>query len=290
MARPPHSYPSFVIYYLSPSNLSHTIFNSCKMQHPLSRSPLFPSIPTTLLVPTILATSILGGLLPPSKTRTISITTALAYLVSQVLSRRTGDKTQDGFLPIQALVLFGQWVSFFVLHVPENEYWRVREKQKKEKQGVEHDKGWWEKLKWTTSLKMTLRGVGWNWKVKNVPSQSPTSRSRFIRNQLAKAFVFYAAFDLIWFFVRDRATVEIFEESATRQVLYAWIAGAQSYLTINMQYPLFAAMTVALGIYEPREWPPLMGKLREVITVRGFWGGFWHQCIRRVSIAIFFQI
>jgi hypothetical protein len=50
-----------------------------------------------------------------------------------------------------------------------------------------------------------------------------------------------------------------------------------------MQYNIFAALTVAVGIFEPKDWPPLMGGLETFTTVRETWGKFWHQLLRRVG-------
>ncbi|RDL35145.1 uncharacterized protein BP5553_07076 [Venustampulla echinocandica] len=48
-----------------------------------------------------------------------------------------------------------------------------------------------------------------------------------------------------------------------------------------MQYSLSSALTVATGLLTPQDWPPVMGRLRDVCTVRGLWGKFWHQLYRR---------
>jgi len=69
-----------------------------------------------------------------------------------------------------------------------------------------------------------------------------------------------------------------------RQAIFGWVAGLQSYYSMNMQYPILAALTVATGLYQSQDWPPFMGKLRDVFTVRDLWGKFWHQCWRRVIV------
>ncbi|KAH8596157.1 membrane bound O-acyl transferase family-domain-containing protein [Bisporella sp. PMI_857] len=145
---------------------------------------------------------------------------------------------------------------------------------------------WWGKLGWAISLKMTLRGVGWNWKVKNVPDQPMRSKWQFVRGQLIKAFAFYFAFDQIWYNLQSSVYCSpnppsLFSDTITRQVFFAWVGGLESYLSINMQYPIFAALTVAPGIYRSEDWPPLMGHLIDVVTVRDVWGKFWHQCLRK---------
>ena len=115
-----------------------------------------------------------------------------------------------------------------------------------------------------------------------------TFTRKFVRNQLFKASIFYALFDLIWYFLQSSIygspqSPSLLSDTPLRQVFFGWAAGLVVYFTANIPYPLFAALTVATGIYEPYDWPPLMGKLRDVVTVRDLWGKFWHQCLRRVS-------
>jgi hypothetical protein len=95
------------------------------MLHSLTREKLLLPIPGPLLLPAILATSILGSLLPLGKLRSISITPVLAYPVAAVLANPTGDLAHHAFLPIQATVLFTQWVSFYLLHTSEKEFFRA---------------------------------------------------------------------------------------------------------------------------------------------------------------------
>jgi len=115
-----------------------------------------------------------------------------------------------------------------------------------------------------------------------------TSTRKFVRNQLLKASVFYFFFDLIWYSLQFSAygspnSPSLLSDTPLRQVFFGWAAGFAVYYTANIPYPIFAAATVALGVYEPHDWPPLMGKLRDVVTVRDLFGKFWHQCVRRVS-------
>jgi hypothetical protein len=49
-----------------------------------------------------------------------------------------------------------------------------------------------------------------------------------------------------------------------------------------MQYSLFAVLTVAIGLFGAKDWPPLTGDLEAFTTIREIWGKFWHQLLRRV--------
>jgi hypothetical protein len=108
----------------------------------------------------------------------LGVTALLLYLVSQVVKYPTGDKAQDTLLPIQAMILVTQWIDFYVLHTPEKDYYRISRPE--EKKGSIKDQGWKERLKWAFDLKMTLRGIGWNWQVKNIPPTYPVQSTSYV--------------------------------------------------------------------------------------------------------------
>ncbi len=45
-------------------------------------------------------------------------------------------------------------------------------------------------------------------------------------------------------------------------------------------------LSVAVGLSEPRDWPPLFGSPRGAYTVRNCWGRVWHQMLRKVSVIL----
>ena len=134
----------------------------------LTQEKVMPKF-TPLLVPAMLLTSIGGGLLPRKRFRTLSITGALLCFTTLVFKYPTGEKAQDYFLPIQATVILTRWVDFYVLHNPEKKISRLRDR------GV-RPTTWRGKLGWVWDLNTTFRGLGWNWKVKNVPIGVPQSK------------------------------------------------------------------------------------------------------------------
>jgi len=266
---------------------------------------------TPLLVPAIFLISLGGSLLPPNRTRSLAVTAVLGYLLSQ-FRHPTGDAIQDGLLPIQGLIVFSHWIDFYVLHDAEWEYFRLKDvesekglEERKVKEGDEAGEGKEgekdgkgkrkrKRMGWNFDLMTTLRGVGWNWRVNNIPEAAPTTKWQFIRAQLLKAFTFYLLFDLIWYKIQCSPFSSPFPPPLIslpiyRQILWTWIPGLESYYSLNMQFPLFAALTVGLGWCGPGDWPPIMGRLRDVETVRDFWGRFWHQGLRR-TLGISFQV
>jgi hypothetical protein len=121
-----------------------------------------------------------------------------------------------------------------------------------------------------------------------------TNGSReFVRTEISKAFVWYLLLDLCYYTVsispyKTIPAPDIFSDSLPRQASMSLIVGVVSYCSLNLRYALFSGLTVGIGMYAPQDWPPLMGRLREISTVRGFWGKFWQQQLRRVRSVPFF--
>jgi hypothetical protein len=113
------------------------------------------------LVPSIYLVCLAGSLLPQGRLRATSVTLLVCSLISQIPKYTTGDVAQDALLPVQATLVFLQFLDHFVLN-SENDFSRVKDAGKT-------PRTWREKLRRNVALFMTMRGIGWNWKVKNVP-------------------------------------------------------------------------------------------------------------------------
>jgi hypothetical protein len=123
------------------------------------------------LIPSIFAVCLAGTVLPPGILNTLTIGAANLYLSAQIPKASSGLIPQDYMLPIQSLLFITQWIDFCVLHSPD-EVSRDRDKGKT-------PKTWREKLSWSWGLNTTYRGIGWNWKVKNVPDAVPLSTNKW---------------------------------------------------------------------------------------------------------------
>lgn len=251
------------------------------------------------LIPSIYLTCIAASSLPPGKIRGLLGVGALAFWLIQIPKYTQGSTAEDNLLPIQAGLLLLHWIDFFVLHSP-NEFFRLTDSRK----GLHQT--FWEKLSWNFNLCTSMRGVGWNWQVKNIPavetqhpkwlvslkpsSRPSTNRYRaFVRLSALRAFRNYMLFDLCHCVIRStsyssKSPPNIFADSIARQILFGWLPSIGSYGALNMQYSIFAALTVSIGLYAPKDWPPLMGSLDAFTTIRETWGKFWHQLLRRVSV------
>ena len=130
-----------------------------------------PLAPRPHLIPSIFVVCLAGTVLPPSLLNNLSIGTIALYLSAQIPKATSGNIAQDFMLPIQTILCVAQWVDFCVLHSPD-EFSRDKDEKKV-------PKTWREKLSWAWGLNTTYRGIGWNWKVKNVPEAAPLSTTKW---------------------------------------------------------------------------------------------------------------
>ncbi|KAK9419420.1 putative Membrane bound O-acyl transferase family-domain-containing protein [Seiridium unicorne] len=55
----------------------------------------------------------------------------------------------------------------------------------------------------------------------------------------------------------------------------------ENWASLNATYQGFAALTVAVGIYGPNDWPRLFGDPTAAYSLRRFWSKFWHRLVLR---------
>lgn len=130
-----------------------------------------PLQPRPYLLQTIYLTCAFGALLPPGKLRAGSVSVIVCALITQIPKYTTGDVNQDAVTPIFATLLLAHWIDVFILHSPE-EFSR-------RKDGGKRPRTWREKLWWSLDLNSTMRGIGWNWEVKNVPDAAPIATPKW---------------------------------------------------------------------------------------------------------------
>ncbi len=134
----------------------------------LHSSPVKPGLaPRPHLILSIFVVCLAGTVLPPSLLNNLSIGPMALYLSAQIPKATSGNIAQDYMLPIQAILCVTQWLDFCILHSPD-EYYRDKDEKKV-------PTTWWGKLSWASGLNTTYRGIGWSWKVKNVPESAPLS-------------------------------------------------------------------------------------------------------------------
>jgi hypothetical protein len=114
----------------------------------------------------------------------------------------------------------------------------------------------------------------------------------FMRTEALKACVWYLLYDLCWYPLNispytSTSPPDIFSDSLPRQAFFALAVGIMNYCILNLQYSVASAFIVAIGMYTPQDLPRLMGRLREVSTVRDFWAKFWYVTLSEFSFALF---
>jgi hypothetical protein len=124
---------------------------------------------------------------------------------------------------------------------------------------------------------MTTRGVGWNWEVKGIPPHPDGHMKRFdfaIKQFVWSLFSFACKLPCLYLIGAGIAIKAKYDSTIVRQladVVIGWSAASWAFHGLNNAYRGGAAVSVALGLYEPRDWPPLFGELSEAWSVRQMW-------------------
>ncbi|KAI1820254.1 membrane bound O-acyl transferase family-domain-containing protein [Xylaria intraflava] len=160
------------------------------------------------------------------------------------------------------------------------------------------------KLLWAAVLMFNMRGIGWNYQVKNVPSlsaRSTRSRLSFVATRLVAAAYYLFMIDFFGhvsanIFYTNEQTLQPGEVDSKyltiwddRSLIWSFVRALtfamQPYYGIQLQYTVFSIGAVALGISKPANWPPSFGPMSGTTSIRKFWGTYWHQTLRRMFSA-----
>ena len=197
---------------------------------------------------------------------------------------------------------------------PEAHFWHT-DKPKKEALG--YGAFGLKKIRWAVVLVFNQRGIRWNFQVKNVPDEATKSRVGFLARQAYQFVKCMLIADLLFqlaprlFFTPPNGQVGQVDSKylTLRHPDWRWsfakafVFGATPYFMLSMQYAQFAFVAVLFGFSKPevehtilslvwgmdtknfhQDWPSPFGRLADVTTVRGFWGKYWHQQLRYVSL------
>ncbi|RAK98991.1 wax synthase family protein [Aspergillus ibericus CBS 121593] len=159
--------------------------------------------------------------------------------------------------------------------------------------GPKEHASWLERLRWSVGLWLTTRGVGWNFKVSNVPEPVAPGypRLKFLRHTIHRFLFSYLALDFVhacvrWYHLSKGGEMpDLFSEGLLTRSVVSWFGALETYNALQMPFYLFATLTTALGICRPEQWPNLMGSFSSHMwSVRQFWGKCWHGHLRRVVV------
>ncbi|EMD37121.1 hypothetical protein CERSUDRAFT_115035 [Gelatoporia subvermispora B] len=135
----------------------------------------------------------------------------------------------------------------------------------------------------------TVRGVGWNCQVANIPPVRDEPRRTFVFTQLKHVARILFLLDLsrsyMYFNPIFSLTGEEARSISSQGYLLAIVNyitwGAFTYASMALPYHILAAGHVALGFSGSKDWPDLFGEWSDAYTVRRFWGRTWQQMMRR---------
>lgn len=110
-------------------------------------------------------------LLPPGRPRVLLTLPPLLYLLSQVRRTTTGINAEDYMCAINIAQFSYRYVTSVLFAYPERDMYRIvtsgenkGTREPEDPQSMEL----WSKLKWSMHFWFSMRGIGWNWLVKNV--------------------------------------------------------------------------------------------------------------------------
>lgn len=164
----------------------------------------------------------------------------------------------------------------------------------KEGKGAKDMASLWERLLWAISLMIpSHRGVGWDWQVRYIPENSDADlpKWRYVRRQLRKTISAYMYSTIMLVILGFASALEevLAEHVVQRFVANAIIGWAGAFWVLNRMlcfYNFSAAVSVALGVYEQWQWPPLVGSLGDAWSVSQMWSVVYHQTMRVVSVIL----
>jgi len=132
-------------------------------------------------IPVYLSACQLSFVLPCGIIRNSVSIPILLYLLAQIPKKTGGNVGLDALLAIDCSILFIRWTDINVLHISPRDFWQVEETGsiaavaekdcdgKVQRTQPPYPSTLWGQFRWNLSLWVTLRGVGWNWRVKSTP-------------------------------------------------------------------------------------------------------------------------
>lgn len=120
------------------------------------------------------------------------------------------------------------------------------------------------------------------WQTPHVPDRPIMKRGAFIISRVLRAVISFLIIDAAQSFIHTNplfsgSAAELGNASITSQgLLYrclniiAWMSTPHA--GVRMQYYLISAISVALGLSTPADWPDPFGKWSDAYTVRNLWG------------------
>lgn len=104
------------------------------------------------------------------------------------------------------------------------------------------------------------------------------SRTKFVLENIGKIVIQLLAIDIAMAWIRGYTTFgerpvqpTLYESSLMWRLIYASIIGLNLRTILNVFSLVWATISVAAGLCEPADWPPMFAPLWEGYSVRRFW-------------------
>lgn len=107
-------------------------------------------------------------LLPQGRFRNVIAVPSLLWLAWKLRQGSAGSPEEDYMNAVNLCMAVMKYIDFVVMRSPEQSFHRVRPGGTVEDADEVTQMSLWQKFKWSLSLACTTRGIGWNWRVKNV--------------------------------------------------------------------------------------------------------------------------
>ena len=153
-------------------------------------------------------------------------------------------------------------IMFAGVNGPEGDLWHI---DKAPREALAYPAFGYRKLKWAIVIIINLRGIRWNYQVKNVPELKEKSKSSFLLSKSVDLVYYMFMSDLFehlgirLFFTAPNGEVGALNSKFITLSHPNWrwgfvktlVLALTPYYLINMQYVLYAVIAVALGISKP---------------------------------------
>ena len=180
-------------------------------------------------------------------------------------------------------LIFGWFLMYLslILTAPEKVFWKRdgRDVTPEERMRELERKGFWGKLAWSWGVYSNPRGLGWGHQVPGLRHvEAGISHWKFVLEELAYALTFSVAIDLLTLWYKHLQSTgtdapwTILAEPIPMQILIGLSNIFRIFFEMASMHSLAAAATTAVGMYQPSDWPPIVGSLRDAYTLKRFWG------------------
>lgn len=132
-----------------------------------------PNYPAGLAQAGSILIGVTSLLLPQGQFRNAIALPPLLWLAWTVRQHTAGSPEEDYLTAVNVVMAITKYIDFAVMRIPEQSCHRIRPDNRIETTDEINRMSLWQKFKWSLQLACTTRGVGWDWRVKNVEPVPP---------------------------------------------------------------------------------------------------------------------